>query len=139
MSHYRIIETGEGFFVESRFLWFFWTRVAEPCFKCDGCSFEEKEPQIWLYKSINDAKGAIERLNHMFYDYEGHTITYYIDSNGNKNFIDLSSKFKSYDNKTKYRIGGETLDDIKLKIFYSKKEEEKEKNKKKVKNIYYVV
>lgn len=137
MSHYRIVETGEGFVVESRFLWFFWTEAAEPCFKYDGCSYIEIEPQIWIYETLNDAKGSIHRRNHMFYDYKDHTITYYIDSYGEKGFIDLNSKYKSYDNKIKYSIGGKTLQEVKMKID-NIKEMEEEVNKKKVTNIYYV-
>lgn len=138
MSHYRIVETGEGFIVESRFLWFFWTETAEPCFKYDGCSYIEIEPQIWRYETLNDAKGSIHRRNHMFYDYKDHTITYYIDSYGEKGFVDLNSKYKSYDNKTKYRIGGKTLQEVKMMIDRYIKEKEEEVNKKKVTNIYYV-
>ena len=107
-------------------------------FSFDGFSYIEGEPQLWIYETLNDAKGSIHRHNHMFYDYKGHTITYYIDSYGDKGFVDLDSKYKSYDNKTKYRIGGKSLQEVKMKIDEFLRNKENESNKKKVKNIYYV-
>ena len=138
MKHYRIVETGEGFTVQDRFLWFFWFDCSEPYFIYDGCDLVKRDSQCWLYDTLSEAKGAIERMKHMFYDYKGHTIIYYMDYNLEKHFVDLDSSYKDYKGDKKYKIFGDTLDDVKQKITYAEWDKSVKIDKKKTKNIYYV-
>lgn len=139
MSHYRIVETGEGFTVQQRFLWFFWTDCAEPYFiTYDGCDLVKRDSQYWVYETLESAKNAIKRMEHMFYEYKGHDIIYYMDYNFEKHFVDLNSSYKDYKGNKKYRIYGDTLDIVREKIDKMNWDKEIEIDKKKTKNIYYV-
>jgi hypothetical protein len=138
MAHYRIVQTGEGFKVQDKFLWFFWMNCAEPSFgAADGIYVTDEDSTYWIYDSYNDAMGAIERLKHMFYEYKGHTIQYgYLGYT--KIFVDLNSKYTNYKGNKVYRRYARTLDEIKMDIDREIREEEEEKNSKKVIKIYNV-
>jgi len=138
MSKYRIIQTGEGFEIQERFLRFFWLDCAEPSFRtsCDG-RVTDGDSIYYNYDSYNEALGAIERLKHLYYEYKGHIIQYGF-LYGEKYFVDLNSKYKTYKGDKAYNIFGKTLDDVKFSIDVEISKKEQENNKKKIVNIYYV-
>lgn len=138
MKHYRIIQTGEGFTIQSRFLWIFWLDCAEPTFHAsyDG-RITDGDSIYFTYDSYNEAMGAIERLKHLFYEYKEHTIQYGWLYN-QKYFVDLDSKYTTYKGDKAYDIYGKTLNEVKMLIDKKIREKEKEKNNKKIINTYYI-
>lgn len=139
MSQYRIIQTGEGFKIQEKFLWFFWLDCVEPTFQtsCDG-HVSDGESFYYIYDSYNEAISAIERLKHLYYEYKGHTIQYGYLYFNEIYFVDLSSKYKNYKGDKAYKIYGKTLEEVKMYIDKDIEKKEKEKNKNKIINIYYV-
>ena len=138
MSHYRIIETGEGFKVQQRFLWIFWHDCAEPYFYPVNYMWCEGDSQYWLYESLNDAKGAINRMEHMFYDYKGHEIQYFIDDSGQKRFVDLNNKYTDIMDRVHFIRVTNTLAQMKSLIDEEENEKIKKKENEKVTKIHYI-
>ena len=138
MKHYRIIQTGEGFIVQSRFLWIFWLNCAEPSFRSrDGYVVDDDYPDYRIYDSYNEALGAIQRLKHMFYDYKGHTIQYGYLYN-EKYFIDLDSEFINYNGEKTYDRFAKSLENVKKDIDKEIREKEQKIKNKKIINIWNI-
>ena len=139
MKKYRIIETGNGFFIQKKFLLFFWDKVYEPRFiHCGHNKWVETSSAEAKYRTLIDAQKALRRIQNTFYKYKGHKITYYLNPHNELRFVDLSSKVYDFLDGEYYKIGGQTLQSVYHLIDNDEELKEIQKNNKKIKNIYYI-
>ena len=140
MKHYRIVETGEGFKVQRRFLRIFWSDCHELLINFpnyDECYISDSH--IIYYDTFNDAIEAIKRLKTMIISYKGHKIIYALHKHtlhpDNIYWIDLSSSTKNSTYTLYYNRFSKNIEDVKREIDNIHKEI---KDKKKIKNTYYI-